>query len=38
MILKINKHKNHIMAISGILILVGVLLNWVGYSEVKALL
>lgn len=38
MLLKLNKHKNHIMAISGILLLVGALLNWFGYSDVKAIL
>ena len=38
MLLKINKYKNQIMAVSGVLILGGVILNWLGYSGVKAVL
>lgn len=35
MILKINRHKNHIMIISGILILIGMLFQWFGYPDIK---
>lgn len=38
MIRHINKHKNHITAISGILILIGFLLNFIGFENIRNIL